>query len=84
MNRDEETRFAKAEVLRNIIAPTLIIHGEEDNLINVDSSILYQENIPKVEVKIYSNIGHMPMYEDPVRTANDIKEFIKTLTGTDL
>ena len=84
MNRDEETRFAKAEVLRNIIAPTLIIHGEEDNLINVDSSKLYQENIPKVEVKIYSNIGHMPMYEDPERTANDIKEFIKTLTGTDL
>ena len=84
MNRDQETRFAKAEVLRNIIAPTLIIHGEEDNLINVDSSKLYQENIPKVEVKIYSNIGHMPMYEDPERTAKDITEFIKTLTGTDL
>jgi len=84
MNRDVEKRFAKPDVLKDIVTRTLIIHGEEDNLINVANSKYYQENIPELKVKIYTNIGHMPMYEDPIRTAKDVKEFIKTLPGIGL
>ena len=65
------------EIFNQISAPTLVIHGEEDNLIQVESSKYFEENIPNVEVKIYSNIGHLPMYEDPERTAKDIRNFIK-------
>ena len=60
-----------------ISAPTLIIHGEEDNLIELDSVRHFEENIPDVKVKIYPNIGHLPMYEDPARTAIDIKNFLQ-------
>jgi len=67
------------EIFNQISAPTLVIHGEEDNLIKVESSKHFEENIPEVEVKIYSNIGHLPMYEDPERTAKDIRDFIDNI-----
>ncbi len=67
------------EIFKKISAPTLVIHGEEDNLIDVESSKHFEENIPEVTVKIYSNIGHLPMYEDPERTAKDIRDFIDTI-----
>ncbi len=67
------------EIFKQISAPTLVIHGEEDNLIDVESSKHFEENIPEVAVKIYSNIGHLPMYEDPERTAKDIRDFIDTI-----
>ena len=65
------------EIFQQISAPTLIIHGEEDNLIELDSVRHFEENIPNVKVKIYPNIGHLPMYEDPARTAIDIKNFLQ-------
>ena len=67
------------EIFKQISAPTLVIHGEEDNLIEVESSKHFEENIPEVTVKIYSNIGHLPMYEDPERTAEDIRDFIDAI-----
>lgn len=67
------------EIFNQIRAPTLVIHGEEDNLIQVESSKYFEENIPDVEVKIYTNIGHLPMYEDPERTAKDIRDFIDNI-----
>jgi len=69
------------EIFKQINAPTLVIHGEEDNLIEVESSKHFEENIPEVEVKIYSNIGHLPMYEDPERTAKDIRDFIDGISS---
>ena len=64
-------------IFKEISTPTLVIHGEEDNLIDVESSKHFEKNIPEVAVKIYSNIGHLPMYEDPERTAKDIRDFIE-------
>ena len=65
------------EELSAIIAPTLVIHGEEDNIINVNRSYIFEENINNVVLKIYPKIGHLPMYEDPINTASDIKEFFQ-------
>ena len=67
------------EALSAIVAPTLVIHGEEDNIINVKRSFIFKEKIKNVTFKIYPKIGHLPMYEDPVRTASDIKEFFRDL-----
>jgi len=62
--------------LRKIKAPTLIIHGEEDNIISAESHVQFSENIADVQVKIYPKVGHLPMYEAPNRTAEDIKKFL--------
>ena len=65
------------EELSAIVSPTLVIHGEEDNIINVNRSSIFEENINNVVLKIYPQIGHLPMYEDPINTASDIKEFFQ-------
>ena len=66
----------KPEILNEIIAPTLIIHGEEDNIIPVNSSKNLASNIPNTKLIIYPEIGHLPMYEAPKRVAGDIKTFL--------
>ena len=67
------------ESLSKITSPTLVIHGKEDNIIGFERSSVFKENIDNAEIKIYPEIGHLPMYEDPVRTANDIIKFFKDL-----
>ena len=67
------------ESLSKITSPTLVIHGEEDNIIGFERSSVFKENIDNAEIKIYPEIGHLPMYEDPVRTANDIIKFFQDL-----
>ena len=65
------------DILASIEAPTLVIHGREDNIIPYESSFIFQEYIKDVELKIYPNTGHLPMYEAPEKIANDIKKFIE-------
>jgi len=67
------------ESLSKITAPTLVIHGEEDNIIGFERSLVFKENIDNAEIKIYPKIGHLPMYEDPARTADDILKFFQDL-----
>ena len=67
------------ESLSKITAPTLVIHGEEDNIIGFERSLVFKENIDNAEIKIYPEIGHLPMYEDPARTADDILKFFQDL-----
>ena len=64
-----------ADALRSITSPLLAIHGEEDNIIPYSSSFIFQDNIKDVELKIYPNVGHLPMYEAPEKVAEDIKQF---------
>ena len=66
----------KPDILKKIQAPTLIIHGEEDNIISFKSSINLDQYIQNSQLMIYPKIGHLPMYETPTRVANDIKNFL--------
>ena len=65
----------KPDILKKIQAPTLIIHGREDNIISFKSSINLDQYIQNSELVIYPKIGHLPMYETPARVADDIKKF---------
>ena len=65
----------KPDILKKIQAPTLIIHGREDNIIPFKSSINLDQYIQNSQLMIYPKIGHLPMYETPARVADDIKKF---------
>ena len=65
----------KPDILKKIQAPTLIIHGREDNIISFKSSINLDQYIQNSQLMIYPKIGHLPMYETPARVADDIKKF---------
>ena len=66
----------KPDILKKIQAPTLIIHGREDNIISFKSSINLDQYIQNSQLMIYPKIGHLPMYETPARVADDIKNFL--------
>ena len=78
-SRTERSESPGPQIFRDIVVPTLVIHGEQDNIIDVSSLKYFEENIPNVEVKTYEKIGHLPMYEAPQRTAYDIKDFVESV-----
>ena len=75
---DLETNFiANPLDLKKINIPSLILHGEEDNLVDIRFINHFVEQIPNVELISYPNVGHMPPMEIPEQLANDIEAFVK-------
>lgn len=64
------------EKIKSIHTPTLIIWGENDELISVDDAYLFQKNIKGSKLEILKNTGHTPMEENPIKTAEIINSFI--------
>jgi pimeloyl-ACP methyl ester carboxylesterase len=65
------------EVIKTITAPTLIIWGEQDQVIAVDNAYLFKKDIANSRLLILPNVGHIPMEEAPLKTAEAILAFIK-------
>ncbi|MDW3648823.1 MAG: alpha/beta hydrolase [Bacteroidia bacterium] len=65
-----------SEALRNIKAPTLLMHGKED-LIPLSSLQLYRENIPHAELIEIEGAGHFPFVEKPRLFSNAIAGFFE-------
>ena len=62
--------------LRKITIPSLIIHGEEDNLVNIKFIDHFIEQIPNSKLISYPKTGHMIPMEVPLELSEDIREFI--------
>lgn len=60
-----------------IQAPTLILWGDEDALINVNDAFRFHQAIRNSELIIYENIGHLPMLEIPEKSAADVRAFFR-------
>ena len=63
--------------LRKITIPSLIIHGEEDNLVNIRFIDHFVEQIPNVKLISYPKVRHMPLMEIPEQLAYDIETFVE-------
>ncbi len=74
-NRDNRA-VATKDALSKITAPTLILHGAEDNLVPVAGATLFEQAIPGATAVIYENIGHVPQEEIPARSAQDLRTFL--------
>ena len=62
--------------LREITIPSLILHGEEDNLVDIKFIDHFVEQIPNVKLISYPEVGHMPPMEIPLQLAQDMRDFI--------
>ncbi len=75
-------RFARgwdtsmADQARTIAAPTLVLFGAEDRLINPSAAQSFAERLPDDEVVLLPGIGHLPMEEAPDATATAIRRFL--------
>ncbi|WP_260582517.1 alpha/beta fold hydrolase [Sphingopyxis sp. PET50] len=68
---------AMADRIGGIRAPTLILFGKQDRLINASAAQTFHERIPGSEVVLLDGIGHLPMEEAPDATAAVIADFLK-------
>jgi 3-oxoadipate enol-lactonase len=57
-------------------APTLIVHGTKDAVVDVGNAQLLAERIPGARVELFEGCGHLFFWEQPERFARVVKEFL--------
>jgi pimeloyl-ACP methyl ester carboxylesterase len=63
--------------IKTIDIPTLIIWGDQDQLINVSNAYLFNKDIKGSQLVVLKNVGHTPMEETPTKVATAISAFLK-------
>jgi pimeloyl-ACP methyl ester carboxylesterase len=83
MSQNELTAAGFEQQITNVIAknniPTLIMWGEEDRVLDVSAAAAFKKLIPQAQVKIFPEIGHLPMVEIPSESAEVYQEFLSTI-----
>ena len=62
--------------LAEISAPTLVLHGTKDNVVDARNSELIAERIPNARLELIEGAGHLFFWEQPERTATLIEVFL--------
>jgi len=62
-----------------ITAPTLIVWGENDDLLARDQQEALAAAIPAAQLLVYEGTGHLVLWEQPERLAGDLTAFIERL-----
>jgi 3-oxoadipate enol-lactonase len=62
--------------IASITAPTLVIHGTEDAVVDPRNAHVLAERIPKASVQLLPGCGHLPFWEEPERFSGLIREFL--------
>lgn len=65
--------------LADIKAPSLMMWGDKDQLLDVSSVEVWQQKMPQLQVKIWQDVGHMAMIEIPSASAKYYQEFLDKL-----
>ena len=73
---DEMEQKPLNDELGNVTAPTLIIWGRHDKLIDVSCVAVLEAGIAGSRSHIFEDIAHVPMIEDPKGTAGVQREFL--------
>lgn len=69
-------QFDRYEKLKTIKTPTLIMWGEKDIWVNPNLAKHFNQDLSNSSLIMYPGVGHIPMEEIPVRTAEDAKLFL--------
>lgn len=81
MHRDAGNALVEP-LLPNILAPTLVIWGQHDRLLDCAEAPVYRRLMPNVKVLVLPDCGHLPMAEFPKQTARLTSDFL-TATRAD-
>lgn len=63
--------------IKSIKQKTLILWGENDELIPLDMAYRFHNDLPNDSLIILSNVGHVPMEESPNQSIKPVIEFLK-------
>lgn len=68
--------FILENKLDKITAPTLIVWGDSDKIIDISSVPIFEKNIRNSKSVIIKECGHLPMMERPEETAAAYQDFL--------
>lgn len=54
-----------------------MLWGREDRLLHPSSAQVWAKGLPQAQVQLWEGIGHMPMVESPVRSAQLYQQFLE-------
>lgn len=74
---DREPRLTNR--LPQLAAPSLLIWGDQDRLIDVSAVKVWQQQVPELVVELMPGIGHMPMIEAPAESAAIYHRFLQQI-----
>lgn len=63
--------------IERVIAPTLLVWGDADGLVDREMQMRLVERIRHAELLVYHGVGHTPRWENPTRFADDIATFVE-------
>jgi pimeloyl-ACP methyl ester carboxylesterase len=61
--------------VKNLQTPTLIVWGDHDRALDLSGADILHQLMPRSQVDIMPDIGHLPMIEAPAQTAADYIKF---------
>jgi pimeloyl-ACP methyl ester carboxylesterase len=62
-----------------ISSPTLIVWGEQDDLLGREQQEELAGAVPGSRLVVYENTGHLVLWEQPARVARDLTTFVESL-----
>jgi 3-oxoadipate enol-lactonase len=68
--------FDAFERLGEIAAPTLVLHGTDDGVVDTRNAALLAERIPDARVELFEGTGHLFFWEQPERFVRAVEEFL--------
>ncbi|MEZ6024129.1 MAG: alpha/beta hydrolase [Hyphomonadaceae bacterium] len=68
--------YATPERLSQITAPTLIIHGDQDNLIPPSAAQQFNDAIAGSDMLLIEGVGHLPQEEAPDASAQEARDLV--------
>ena len=71
------TSFDGADRIGSIAAPTLVLHGEEDAVVDPRNAELLASLIPHASVELFPGTGHLFFWEQPERFAEVVTGFLR-------
>ena len=69
--------FDAFDRLSAIRAPTLIVQGAADNVVDPRNAELLADRIPNARVELFTDRGHLLVWEEGERIAQVVKEFLR-------
>jgi len=68
--------------LRRITAPTLLLWGEQDQMIPVSNALDYHTAIPQAQLVTLAGLGHLPFEESPAAALAPLQSFLDATGAT--
>lgn len=77
LNLARARQFPDEALIKRVKSPTLIIWGQQDEIVPVGDARRFEKDIPGSRVHIFDTCGHMPMMELPYETHRVVMEFFR-------